>query len=96
MVPNPPQHPHGDFVLDGELLKAQGGPTLTYSGIGIFSPALFAGCTGGQFPLLPLLKRAIAAGRLEGQRHSGQWLDIGTPERLNALNRTLARAHHQG
>jgi MurNAc alpha-1-phosphate uridylyltransferase len=38
----------------------------------------------------------MAAGRLEGQRHGGQWLDIGTPERLNALNRRLAHAHHQG
>jgi N-acetyl-alpha-D-muramate 1-phosphate uridylyltransferase len=85
MVTNPPQHPQGDFVLEGERLVAGAGPTLTYSGIGIFSPALFAGCTAGQFPLLPLLKRAMAAGRLQGQHHSGQWLDIGTPERLAAL-----------
>jgi N-acetyl-alpha-D-muramate 1-phosphate uridylyltransferase len=85
MVTNPPQHLQGDFVLEGERLVAGAGPTLTYSGIGIFSPALFAGCTAGQFPLLPLLKRAMAAGRLQGQHHSGQWLDIGTPERLAAL-----------
>jgi MurNAc alpha-1-phosphate uridylyltransferase len=85
MVTNPPQHPQGDFVLDGERLVVGDGSTLTYSGIGIFSPALFAGCTEGQYPLLPLLKRAIAAGRLQGQHHTGQWLDIGTPERLAAL-----------
>ena len=64
---------------------------LTYSGIGIFSPALFAGCAAGPFPLLPLFKRAIAAGRLQGQRHTGQWRDIGTPERLAALKRELAQ-----
>ena len=85
MVSNPPQHPAGDFVLDGERLVVGAGPTLTYSGIGIFSPALFAGCTEGQFPLLPLLKRAIATGRLQGQHHTGQWLDIGSPQRLAAL-----------
>jgi MurNAc alpha-1-phosphate uridylyltransferase len=85
MVNNPAQHPHGDFVLEGERLVAGDGPTLTYSGIGIFSPALFRGCTAGQFPLLPLLQRAMAAGRLQGQRHSGQWLDIGTAQRLAAL-----------
>jgi N-acetyl-alpha-D-muramate 1-phosphate uridylyltransferase len=90
MVTNPPQHPQGDFVLDGERLVMGAGPTLTYSGVGIFSPALFAGCTAGQFPLLPLLKRAIAAGRLQGQHHTGQWLDIGTPERLAALRVQLA------
>lgn len=92
MVSNPPQHPQGDFVLEGERLLAGPGPALTYSGIGIFSPALFAGCQEGRFPLLPLLKRAIAAGRLQGQQHTGQWLDIGTPERLAALNRKLAGA----
>jgi MurNAc alpha-1-phosphate uridylyltransferase len=92
MVSNPPQHPQGDFVLEGERLLTGAGPTLTYSGVGIFSPALFAGCQEGRFPLLPLLKRAIAAGRLQGQQHTGQWLDIGTPERLAALNRKLAGA----
>ena len=96
LVDNPPQHPTGDFVLDGENIVAGDGPRLTYSGIGIFSPALFAGCEPGPFPLLPLLKRALAAGRLQGQRHGGLWLDIGTPERLAALNRRLARAQHQG
>lgn len=96
LVPNPPQHPAGDFALDGPRVVLPGSPTFTYSGIGIFTPALFEGCTAGQFPLRPLLERAIAAGRLEGEVHTSQWLDIGTPERLSALNRRLARAQHQG
>lgn len=91
LVPNPPQHPEGDFGLDGEVIVAREGPGLTYSGIGLFSPALFAGCTAGQFPLLPLLQRAMAARRLLGQRHDGVWHDIGTPGRLAALNRELAQ-----
>jgi N-acetyl-alpha-D-muramate 1-phosphate uridylyltransferase len=91
LVPNPPQHPEGDFVLDGDSVVARDGPRLTYSGIGIFSPTLFAGCTAGRFPLLPLLQRAIAAGRLKGQRHDGRWCDIGTAERLAALDRELAQ-----
>ncbi len=91
LVPNPPEHPQGDFVLDGDSIVNRDGPRLTYSGIGIFSPALFAGCTAGQFPLLSLLKRAFAAGRLQGQRHAGEWRDIGTPERLAALDRELAQ-----
>src|SRR5208282_4915850 len=91
LVPNPPQHPHGDFVLDGDTVVDRAGPRLTYSGIGIFSPALFAGCKAGRFPLLPLLQRAIAAGRLQGQRHDGRWCDVGTAERLAALDRELAQ-----
>jgi len=95
MVANPPQHPQGDFVLAGDLLGPGPGPTLTYSGIGIFSPALFTGCLGGPFPLLPLFRRAMAAGRLQGQLHPGQWFDVGTPERLEALNLRLAAAPPQ-
>jgi len=91
LVPNPPQHPQGDFGLDGELITDREPRPYTYSGIGIFSPALFAGCTAGRFALLPLLKRAIAAGRLQGQRHDGLWHDIGTPARLAALNQELAQ-----
>jgi MurNAc alpha-1-phosphate uridylyltransferase len=91
LVPNPPQHPRGDFALEqGRVMDREPRP-LTYSGIGIFSPALFAGCTAGRFALLPLFQRASAAGRLHGQRHDGLWRDIGTPERLAALDRELAQ-----
>ena len=79
------------YGLDGQLVTAGNLRPFTYSGIGIFSPALFAGCTAGRFPLRPLLERAIAAGRLQGERHDGLWHDIGTPERLAALNRELAQ-----
>jgi MurNAc alpha-1-phosphate uridylyltransferase len=91
LVPNPPQHPRGDFGLAGEAIVDRDPRPFTYSGIGIFSARLFAGCAAGPFPLLPLLKRASAAGRLQGQLHAGQWLDIGTPERLAGLNQLLGR-----
>ncbi len=96
LVANPPQHPLGDFVLEGDTVVDRQGPRLTYSGIGIFSRALFAGCTAGEFALLPLFKRAIASGRLQGQRHDGEWRDIGTPERLAALDRELAQKVDSG
>ncbi len=84
LVTNPPQHPRGDFsLLDGRVLDAE--PRLTYSGIALLRPALFAGCTPGAFALAPLLKRAIASGLVSGARHEGLWSDVGTPERLVAL-----------
>ncbi len=83
LVDNPPQHPRGDFGLVGDRV-VEGGPTLTYSGIALLRPALFAGCADGAFPLAPLLFRAIAGGRVSGERHPGRWSDIGTPERLAA------------
>jgi MurNAc alpha-1-phosphate uridylyltransferase len=88
LVPNPGHHPGGDFGLeDGRVTTAA--PLLTYAGIGVYDPRLFTGCTPGRFPLKPLLDRALAAGRLTGERYDGLWLDIGTPERLAALDRDL-------
>lgn len=86
LVPNPPQHPRGDFALRNGLIVADGEPRWTYSGIGIVHPALFEGCSAGRFPLLPVLQRAIAQGRLGGELHRGVWHDVGTVQRLEALN----------
>jgi MurNAc alpha-1-phosphate uridylyltransferase len=91
LVTNPPQHPRGDFRLeDGYVLEGEG-TRHTYSGVGIYRPELFAGCAPGKFPLLPLLKRAIAAQALTGELHRGRWFDIGTVERLEALDAELSR-----
>lgn len=93
LVPNPAHHPRGDFWLDaqGRIVAAAGAGTerLTYSGIAVLHPRLFEGAAPGRFPLLPLLERARAAGRLGGQRHSGRWLDVGTPDRLAELDAEL-------
>ncbi len=84
LVANPPQHPKGDFSLTAGMVS-DAEPRLTYSGIALLRPSLFTDCTPGAFPLAPLLKRAMAAGKVGGARHDGLWSDVGTPERLNAL-----------
>jgi len=86
LAPNPPHHPRGDFGLEGEFVVERDADRFTYSGIGIYRPELFAGCAPGKFPLLPLLKRAIAARRLQGEVYRGEWLDIGSPDRLAWLD----------
>lgn len=92
LVPNPVQHPRGDFGLDGDFVVERDTDRFTYSGVGVFRPELFAGCQPGKFPLLPLLKRAIAAGKLRGQLHNGEWNDVGTPDRLAALEKKASSA----
>jgi N-acetyl-alpha-D-muramate 1-phosphate uridylyltransferase len=85
LVPNPLQHPQGDFGLDDGRVVETGSARWTYSGIGLYRAQLFDGCQPGRFPLLPLLRRAIAAGRLSGEIYRGAWSDVGTVERLAAL-----------
>lgn len=89
LVPNPPHHPRGDFALEAGLVVERERERLTYSGVGVYRPEFFAGCTGGRFPLLPLLERAIASRRVTGEEHRGQWCDVGTPERLERLESRL-------
>jgi N-acetyl-alpha-D-muramate 1-phosphate uridylyltransferase len=85
MVPNPAHHSLGDFVLQGGQLTEGGGERLTFSGIGLYHPQLFADCRAGAFPLAPLLRAAMAEGKVTGARHWGHWVDVGTPERLREL-----------
>ena len=89
LVPNPPQHARGDFLLTNGVVSEGEGSRQTYSGVGIIRTQLFAGCQPGKFPLLPLLRRAIAERALSGELHAGRWYDIGTTERLAALDAQL-------
>jgi MurNAc alpha-1-phosphate uridylyltransferase len=91
LVPNPPQHPGGDFALAGERVVEADGARLTFSGIGVYRPQLFSGVSpGAKAKLAPLLRAAIGGGAVTGERFAGEWHDVGTPERLAALDRELA------
>src|SRR5690606_26645996 len=96
MVENPVQHPKGDFQLNtaGLILDKDPdnqGTSLTFSGIGIYHPALFQGVQPGQpARLAPLLRHAMSSQQISGSRYQGAWVDVGTPERLAALDRQLS------
>lgn len=91
MVDNPQQHPQGDFDLQsGQLSVAGSAPSyfrrLTFSGIGVYQPALFASVAPGtRAPLAPLLRQAMIQGQALGEHHAGAWSDVGTVERLIQL-----------
>lgn len=90
LAPNPAHHPDGDFALEGPRVGAEGQPKHTFTGIAVYRPELFAAVQGERFSLVPLLRKAMAAGQVTGELHRGRWFDIGTPERLAALERLLA------
>ncbi|QXC39501.1 nucleotidyltransferase family protein [Aeromonas jandaei] len=89
LVPNPPQHPAGDFALqDGKVVDT---PAFTFSGVGLYRPAAFAGLPAGARKLAPLLREWMAQGRVGGSLLAGEWRDIGTVDRLRELDEQLQR-----
>lgn len=90
LVANPEHHLHGDFSLDvSGKLSENCSNQLTFSGIGLYRPELFANTPAGISKLGTLLRQAIADQRVTGEQFSGFWMDIGTPERLQALDYLL-------
>lgn len=92
LVPNPEHNPRGDFGLVDGRVQPDAEPRLTYGGMAILTPELFADCRGGRFPLAPILGDAARRGRISGVIHGGGWVDVGTPERLYALRSRLGEA----
>ena len=100
LVSNPPQHPRGDFGLSGtglalNLPDGDARPRYTYSTVALLHRELFAppwcdippgNPEGERAALAPLLRRAMDNGRVQGELHTGRWVDVGTPQRLADLN----------
>jgi MurNAc alpha-1-phosphate uridylyltransferase len=105
LVPNPDHNRQGDFTFDaGRMVEPVPGmaadtavamrlaalPKYTFSGLGVYHPSLFNACEDGSFKLAPLLRSAAINARVSAELFEGDWLDIGTPERLAGLNARLS------
>lgn len=86
LVDNPPHHNAGDFSYDQNRLSLQPHNKLTFSGIGIYHPAFFSTLETGTFPLAPIIRAGIKQTRVSAEHYQGIWHDVGTPDRLHALN----------
>lgn len=99
LTPNPVHHPQGDFCLQSDGLvfvpsHDHSDPTLTFTGIGIYQPDFFRGMPRRQpAALAPLLRCAMNQHQIIGEHFAGHWMDIGTPQRLNALDLQLHNKH---
>lgn len=97
LVDNPSHHPEGDFALEAGLARPAGADLLTFSGIGGYHPRLFAGVERGtKARLAPLLVAAMREDRVSAEHFTGFWSDVGTPERLEALDQRLRARSAQG
>ncbi|WP_332814852.1 N-acetylmuramate alpha-1-phosphate uridylyltransferase MurU [Ramlibacter sp.] len=92
LVPNPGHNPAGDFAIAaGGLLSNAPEGRLTYSTIGLYRKAFFAGLpagnpAGSKVPLAPMLRQAADNGQVSAELYTGDWTDVGTPQRLAQLN----------
>ncbi len=86
LVPTPDYREAGDFNLQDGLVQNGDLRPLTFSGMAIYKPEFFAGCRPGRFPLVPMLRDAADAGQLGGSLYEGRWADVGTLQRLDAIN----------
>ncbi|MBU3586707.1 nucleotidyltransferase family protein [Polynucleobacter sp. 31A-FELB] len=90
MVPNPVQHPEGDFYLKDSKVANEsldGAEKLTFSGIGLYHRDLFKDVEWDvPTKLAPLLREAMSDNRVSGEKYTGPWHDVGTPQRLQELN----------
>jgi N-acetyl-alpha-D-muramate 1-phosphate uridylyltransferase len=90
LIDTPPQHPNGDFAIEKNMLRHTGKKMLTFSGVGVYHPDLFADIVKGEAAkLAPLLRKAIDNHAASAQYYQGVWHDIGTPERLKQLDEKL-------
>ena len=87
LVNNPEHNPNGDFALNNHRVSNDEENRNTFSGIGYYSPKLFDNLLYGKNALAPLLREAIKKDKISGYLHKGVWHDIGTPQRLEAINK---------
>jgi MurNAc alpha-1-phosphate uridylyltransferase len=93
LIDNPDHHPEGDFALVDGRVRRDGEPKLTFSGLAAYHPQLFIHLVAGEHAkLLPQLLAGIEQDRIGGEHYRGQWVDVGTPQRLAQLDARLRAA----
>jgi len=95
LVNNPPHNPEGDFycieqIVQHKLSSKQQTQRYTFSGIACYHPDFFRNITAGKQALAPMLRHAMAKQQVSGEVYQGIWSDIGTPQRLQEIQKLLS------
>ncbi|MCW8934117.1 MAG: nucleotidyltransferase family protein [Gammaproteobacteria bacterium] len=85
LIKNPQHNPQGDFSISGNRLVENASEKFTYSGIGVYSADFFSQKSNGKYPLAPMIRQYISENKISGELYDGNWMDIGTQQRLNDL-----------
>lgn len=93
LVNNPAHNPNGDFALQAGRINPGGEPKFTFSGISVYNPRFFKDVSAGRFSVVPMLMDAALNKKVTGEIHRGEWHDIGTIERLEALRGIKMTGH---
>lgn len=91
LVNNPQHNPQGDFSIKNGQLNNSNEEKFTFSGIGVYSKNFFTPSTDGKYPLAPMIRNYIDKNEISGELYQGQWIDIGTPQRLESLDKLLSK-----
>lgn len=91
LIDNPEHNARGDFNLCDGIINNDHDTMLTFSGIGWYKKQLFENCSAGKFPLAPVIREAIPDNTIHGEHYLGEWVDVGTPERLQNVRQTLTK-----
>lgn len=85
LIQNPEHNPEGDFYISDGLLALEGSDPYTFSGIAIYHRDFFKTQSTSVFPLAPLFRNYANQGLISAELYRGNWMDIGTKERLETL-----------
>jgi len=95
LIANPEHNKKGDFcVMNDQLINIasqkaveEALQSFTFSGIGLYRPEFFMQHLSNEIlPLGPLLRHYADVSKVSACVMSSTWIDVGTPERLKALN----------
>ena len=92
LVPNPDHNSAGDFGLRSDQVLNESIEMHTFSGISFLSCRMFDETIKRPSSLVDILRDNIKHNLISGELFLGEWLDVGTIERLNRAHNKFGKS----